>query len=595
MEEQIEEGDVLGTEAWNGEYDIAEEEEERLLEEQEDSADQGGEQAYFDGEYEASEVEEDVLDIGLNDDIIEFEEQEVSRISPVVSKANTPQQHISIGSNQQPAGKQSSANNTAQSSGIAKGKEEPRYVQQVLPRKHFSPRHPGFTPRNGIPNSQFQHRPNFGNRPPHRPSFNNQHLPFVGWKPSHMDMRGVPNAFMGRSPFEEDHHPFPRSFNMQNNPPVNMLNQQHFLDPPDRGNNRCFINPHYKGSVMNPQGPPPQQSQRIPPGPDFGHFSQTMNKGPLQPPPSLFRPGPPNPPLNPPNQPRARLPNVRFPPPINVPPPQSTGPRGPTNSMTSRAPSTSSAPPQLMDVVLVPPGFRNETGPPFFGERPPRTARFRFDSFPQQVLHQPDHHEPLGPPPRSFLAPPPAAHPPIKRPHPVIELPVAGIPFKQLRSSGPVQSEVFHANWPPSRPQMVAARAKIPQERLPLTQFRPPVSVAPSFSHPRPVHSAPVTAGTATVMKPAATAISKTAAPPTAPVTAAESFLIDKTPSAVPSTEKTEQLPEEMKEYMQKMEEQRKKREEVLKMKEERRRQMLASSPTAPAASESQDSSSIAL
>ena len=63
MEEQIEEGDVLGTEAWNGEYDIAEEEEERLLEEQEDSADQGGEQAYFDGEYEASEVEEDVLDL----------------------------------------------------------------------------------------------------------------------------------------------------------------------------------------------------------------------------------------------------------------------------------------------------------------------------------------------------------------------------------------------------------------------------------------------------------------------------------------------------------------------------------------------------
>ena len=75
MEDQLEEKDVLGMGTWNSEYDIAEEEEERLLEEHEITESKDGftyesEPNFSDTEFETAEVEEDILDLGLNEDII---------------------------------------------------------------------------------------------------------------------------------------------------------------------------------------------------------------------------------------------------------------------------------------------------------------------------------------------------------------------------------------------------------------------------------------------------------------------------------------------------------------------------------------------
>ncbi len=392
MEDQIEEVEVLGSEAWNEEYDIAEEEEERLLEEQVLQEGQDLQEVHSDRheslDYENSEVEEDVLDLGLNEDIIEYEEHNLES-QDVASTLKTSvlcppvSNHTALKNNGFSESSNAASKTGAVSKVNVKASDEQRNIQQVLPRKNVNHvRQSTFPPhlRNGSQNqNQFKPRMALINRPPIHPNqFNSQqHRPPNMWR----------SESLSRMHFDSSHHQ--RAPQMQ--PRSNELFNQHGNFPDvdrnaNHSNSRCFINPHYKGSVSVQASLQPHMTFATELAPSF---VQAASKGPI--PPMLFRGRPLNPPLSPAislNQ-RSRgvagLPNTRFPPPINVPPPP--GPRppppGPHLSATPRFPSAApgSALPQLMDVI-VPPVFRGDSGAALFTEPPPPARpvqRFRFN------------------------------------------------------------------------------------------------------------------------------------------------------------------------------------------------------------------------
>jgi len=359
-------------------------------------------------------------------------------------------------------------------------------------------------------------------------------------------------SLLGRVPLLMDHNAHPvydrgclpngDNFPVSNQPFMHgpMSNEQHFnnkqfLMEQERmnGGNRCFINPHYKGSV-NAAGPGPN---RMTPTTELGPcFVNPVKALPLR---SMFQGVPPQRPLIHPNamnqmNPRPRNmppPNMHFPPPavlqgLSGPPPR-------LNITQNSKP----APARLMDMILPTPFPETAARPPFLQEPPPRLPRFRFNS-----------HEP--PPSVAFDSPTsapryPHGPPPImKRPPPPENM--APVPFKQSRIVTPCNmSTSFRAHLPPIRnivPHTASPNLRVclPQKPLAPPSSNIPISTPKNTSVVTPVQN-------------------KTEAPPP----------------------EEEQSPE-MKEYLAKVEEQTKKRNEVLRMKEERRRLKLAASSDTP-------------
>ena len=352
MEElHIEEGDVLGTEeTWAGEYDIAEDEEERLLEEHEVQDEQealgyeGENQNYASAaeEYETAELEEDVLDLGLNDDIIEFEEVEGKEPFQGQAKANLPSALSASSASSGPSG-----NNTTPKSDAG------RNTQQVLPQKgrqqikfspqaHNGPTNPRMSSMNTRPGHQrmpFNNNNNSNNNRMNHPRqfmmARNGPLPqptmdFNQMGPRLFHAHRLPMQFPGGGVRGQPlmHHGNRPHIPQQHNDP---FMPPHFSDHRNSNNNasaaaaaaaaaaqRCFINPHYKGSVHAPvQGNHHQHHQQQQ---NRMMLVATNELGPcfVQPPVGMFRDRPlPN-----------VMPNFRFPPPVQnvLPPPRINAP-----------------------------------------------------------------------------------------------------------------------------------------------------------------------------------------------------------------------------------------------------------------------------
>ena len=577
MDDQFEESDALGMGTDNCyEYDIAEEEEERLLEEHEITDRQlpfpyeSNEPNFSDADFETPDTEEDILEIGLNEDT-EYEEvnindhdtQESVKKPNIVSSLQIQENESSIKSSASVQSSTHSANKLLDIKRI-----DINRVQHAAPRKNFfNHRQPNFSIpvqiRNGPPYRMAHPGVHFNQRPTFEGS---NPRPFMGRNSSILDYHAATGFARGSFPPVNDQpffaHDYNHSLSMQRIQ-RHQFKDQHlapphpFMDNDRNGASRFFINPHYKGSVVVNQN-----SNQINPFPDRGAGYSPSVK-----PPSVrmpFQGRPSHSPLAGPSlmiAPRGpSLAPMRFPSPSpsNFPPPRLNGP---SESTLSPQRFKSSAPQNLMDMILPIPYDDNLLRAAHYSE--PR-ARFRF----------------AGPPSGShdfssnmrFTGPPPTV--PNKRPA-SFEVPTH-TPLKQLRlgptglihvqRTFPVSSTATTVSLAP--PTATDARLG-PQQ---LTQnLRLPVQ--PAKLPPVPIFSSPP----ASSLPPPSSILGSPPSPrvnlkSNSPVNAA-------------------QVPEspEMKEYLQKMEEQRKKREEVLRIKEERRRLKLAgdtvkSDPVSPTA-----------
>lgn len=608
MEDQFEEKEVLEMDAWNTEYDIAEEEEERLLEDHEIAVVKHGfsyenEPNFSDTEFETHETEEDILDLGLNEDIIEYEEGNASCQEPTIEA------------------KQGSAQ-TSQGSEPYMGTSINRVVNNSLnqdnSQKYFAVRS-GQSNFNHSKNHRFKHQANFPipvqmrNIPPprtgppgfhnHRPHFDGPSRSLLGRTPI-LNYHGSRGGFlrqsapMGCEPlFVQDFHGLP-SQRFQRHPfKDNHLGNHHpALMEYERNNsmNRFFINPHYRGSVTVQNGctsrispltetrltfSTPDDSlprtafqnrhQRPPPGPSLANISRSV--------PIRYAP----------------------PPQSNMPPPRLNGPINEISPPRFKL----AAPQNLMDMVLPAP-FGDGHMPISYQSEQPRPQRFRFNPFePPTHSYDPTH-------PVRFIAPPPSgskrqasSEVPITAPLKQLRLgPMGNIqvlrtfppPTVSLNSAHPLSginvtvsanptvrpsgiSVPISMNGPQRPPNGITLPAPtnaplrpnsfqgVQNQRPAVFNRRPP----PKLNPPRPplVSSASVSNSSVVVVSTS----------PTASVSVASSQPPSTSNASTNLQNNTEDSSPEMKEYLEKMEEQRKKREEVLRMKEERRRQKLAS------------------
>jgi hypothetical protein len=487
MEDQLEEKDVLEMGNWNSEYDIAEEEEERLLEEHEITTESKhgfpyeSEQNFSDIEYEAPEVEEDILDLGLNEDIIEYEEVSTNRQEASMElKKNMsaqPNQGLETCSTSQKTGTVDSA-------------------PTLSPHKNVSVR--SGQPASSFKNFNFKRQPNFPipvqmrNAPPsrmtspgfhhQRPHFDGPNRPLIGRAPSMMDYHGARSGFsrhpmqIGCEPlFVQDfHHGFPaqrfQRFPIKDH---HLVNHPQFMDY-DRNNsiNRLFINPHYQGSVTVQNGCATRVTPLTEPRLNFSHSDNA-------PPPRFAfqarhqRP-PPGPNLA--NAPRpASFAPMRFTLQSNLPPPRLNGPIDQISP-----PRFKNAHPQnLMDMILPAPFGDGPLRAPYHPEQQ-RTQRFRFNSFDPPPPHS---YDPSSSQPVRFLTPLSTAS---KRPAPT-EASVTA-PLKQLRLGPTGNIQVMRTFASPNVsltcPPPKTVTNVLPPGSAALTQVPPPNIRPPQLSAP---------------------------------------------------------------------------------------------------------------
>lgn len=529
MEDQLEEKDVLGMGTWNSEYDIAEEEEERLLEEHEITESKDGftyesEPNFSDTEFETAEVEEDILDLGLNEDIIEFEEIPTNcQESSKELKKNTstqPNQGLETCSTSKKVGIVDSAS-----------------TQNL--QKNFSNK--SGPPAGSFKNFNFKRQANFPipvqmhNAPPSRmgsPGFHNQrphfegpHRPLIGRAPSIMDYHGARSGFprhpmsIGCEPlFVQDfHHGFPaQRFQRYAIKDHHLVNHHQFMEY-DRNNsiNRLFINPHYQGSVTVQNGCASRITPLTEPRLNFSHSDNAPPRLAFQ---ARHQRPPPGPNLA--NAPRpASFAPMRFVQPLqsNLPPPRLNGPVdqiSPTRFKIAH-------PQNLMDMILPAPFGDGSLRTPYHPEQQ-RTQRFRFNSFdPPPHSYDPSQSQPI-----RFLTPLPTAS---KRPA-TTEASVTA-PLKQLRLGPTGNIQVMRTFAPPnvslnSPPPTTVTNVLQPGStsliQIPPPNIRPPqlpVSIrkAPSvMNSPIPTQVIPTTVSTSSTIQssvaPAPTASSSPAA-----------------------------------------------------------------------------------
>ncbi len=571
MEDQLEEKDVLEMGAWNAEYDIAEEEEERLLEEHEmtegkDAFPYESEANFSDTEFEPPDVEEDILDLGLNEDIIEYEEAPTNNqeTSNEIKKTST-----------QP--NQGSETSTTSQTNLTVGNSPSRDYKRSIKCGQ-----PGSSYKQG----NFKRQPNFPipvqmrNPPPprigppgfhsQRPIFDGPNRPLIGRSPSIMGFHG-PRSGFGRHPHAMPMEPlFVQDFHHGLRLPAQRFPRHPFKDHHvvdhhqlmdfDRNSNanRLFINPHYQGSVTIQNGCTSRITPLTEPRLSFSSSDNAPPRLAFQNRHQLPPPGP-----NLVNGPRpASYPSMRFAPPVqsSLPPPRSNGPTDQVSPTRFKPP-----PPQnLMDMILPTPFGEGPLRPQYHPEHP-RPQRFRFNSF------DPPPHSYDATLPVRFLTPPPVGS---KRPA-AAEVTVTA-PLKQLRLGPTGNIQVLRTFPPPSvslnSPPPSVGASVLPSVSASLRLGPPPI-VRPQhlpapFGKPHQITDSPRSISVT------ATTVS------TATTTSSPAPLMFQSSSASTSTSisnNTEDASPEMKEYLEKMEEQRKKREEVLRMKEERRRQKLES------------------
>ena len=415
MDDQIEESEALGGDNWNADYDIAEDEEERLLEEDEilerkHLYQYESDQNYVTTEFETTEVEEDILDLGLNEDIVEFEETnadpQAASSENIVMANNVPVINGTEESQKKFTKIQFDVADSVKPE-IRQNADQKRTVQPVMPRKNFN------------------RQPNFGaqmRNVPYRIENSNQHLRRHPFDMPHQ------RSLLGRVPSLMDHNAHPvydrvclpngDNFPVSNQPFMHgpMSNEQHFgshqyLIEQERinGGNRCFINPHYKGSVAT-AGPAPN---RMTPTTELGPcFVNPVKALPLR---SVFQGVPSQRPLilpnainqmnqRPRNMPPLPPPNMRFPPPTVLP-----GLSGPPPRLNI-AHNSKPTPARLMDMILPTPFPETPARLPFLQEPPPRLPRFRFNSQepPPSIAYDSSTSNPrfMGPPPIVKRLPP---------------------------------------------------------------------------------------------------------------------------------------------------------------------------------------------
>jgi len=554
MEDQFEESDALGMGMENCyEYDIAEDEEERLLEEDEITDRQlpfPYESNGQDADFETPDTEEDILEIGLNEDISEYEEQNTDTHETLLSSQSSSKIQVNESSSSGPSAAIQNSSNSSTKLDI-KRINVIRGTQQGGPRRHFVNQRQSNFP---IP---VQIR-----GPSYRMAYpgvhHNQRLPFegsvrhfMGRNPSILDYQAAPGFSRCSIPSGNEQHFFAHDYNhalSMQRIQRHQFKDHHLAPPPNpfmdsdrNGANRFFINPHYKGSVVV------NQNTCSNPFSDRGAgFSSSVKPPPVR---MTFQGRPPHSSLAGPSlmiAPRgpASAP-MRFPSPnpTNYPPPRLIGP---SDSTLSPQRFKSSAPQNLMDMILPIPFEDGLLRAPQFSE-PPR-ARFRFVGMPSGSNDFSSN----------FRGLPPTM--PTKRPAPFD----GPTPLKQLRLGPTGIIQVHHTFPPPSTVVSSAPRSSIdvqisarlcPQQTTQTTR----IAVQPSKLPPVPVFSSPV--------KPSSSL------PPTSSILGSPPSSTVNVKSNSPPVN-AEQVPEspEMKEYLQKMEEQRKKREEVLRLKEERRR-----------------------
>lgn len=546
MSDPLEEAEALELGNWNSsEYDMAigEEEEERLLEEDDITertqafpyeGEAEAEPTFSDTEFDTEEAEEDVLDLGLNEEIPEYDETVAD--SQDTDKKPTADQS------------QNKGLVTAEKSGSLFSPKAESSTRQDAIRKTETNR--------SFSRGGYQRNFNNNNRPPHmqnsfqmrggpgprlrHPGFVNQRPQFdgprpqMGRPPSILDYRPPHGSFvrnplpLGKPFLSQDYNHGPPVQRMQRYGFEEQQQQHQFPSAADVDRNnpgsRYFINPHYRGSVtVRGDG---SCHVRFPNGDHGG--SNFPPPGKLISPELLSRPPPPI--LNPLRERPVGLP-LRFPPPVNqpaIPPPQQVVRFSGLNGQLVNKPP---APKNLMDVVLTSPSSFHGRSHPFSLEQLQQPPRF----------HHPQHLINTGDP--RFLGPPPMTSG-IKR-HAASEL-VSGAPLKQLRI-GPTGNIQISRTFP------TAASASATQVTSGNSALR--IGASPS----RPTQPSPST-----------TTVSPTVSSSSVPETKTS-------PSPVKAPGPSmENLSAEEKEYFQKIEEQRKKREEVLRLKEERRRQKLA-------------------
>lgn len=574
---QLEEKEVLGVGTWNTEYDIAEEEEERLLEDHELTVGKHGfpfesEPNFSDTEFETGETEEDILDLGLNEDIIEYDEansicQETSNETNknIVQTTQGMEAYVKNQTNQAVSNPSNQDNHKSFSS---------KSVQHMNAARSFRfQRQPNFPipvqlrnvalPRTGPPSFYSQ-----------RPHFEGSSRPLLGRNPTVMDYRGSRGGFLrpsipiGCEPlFVQDfHQPGISTQRFQRQPfkDHHLVNHHQSFMEYDRNNsaNRFFINPHYRGSVTVQNGctsriPPLNETrlsfptsdnafppriafqnrhQRPPPGPNIANFSRPTSMN-----------------------------SMRFVQPLqsNMPPPRLNGPANEVSPPRFKPP-----PQSLMDMVLPVPFGDAHLSTSYHSEHL-RPQRFRFNSF-EPPSHTYDPTQPV-----RFSTPPPTGS---KRPA-TSEIPTT--PLKQLRL-GPTGNIHVLRSFPPPTASTNSAIHRADLSALASTSTslrqgpspgvlqpqRPPVCYG---KPPPPMNSPRSSTVISTTVSASTTSQSlNVQVPPFKPQSLSSN-------DSTHSQKDTEEASSEMKEYLEKMEEQRKKREEVLRTKEERRRQKLAS------------------
>lgn len=553
MEDQLEEKDVLEMGAWSTEYDIAEEEEERLLEENDTVEGKHqltyeNEALFSDTEFETTEAEEDILDLGLSEDMSEYEEtNSTSQESSRDIKKNSTTAHLNQNSETSPISQtQSSNTNLSRTSSIKVGQS-----QQFLKNTKFR-RHPNFNlpvqmqtippPRMGTP--RFYHP---------RPLFDGPSRPLIGRPPIVLDYQGARGGFMRHSMplqceplFVQDFHSLPaQRFQRPAFRDHHLVKPNHFVEHERNSNiNHLPISSHYQGLLTAQSG----CKTRIPhlteprisfPVPDNVPSRSAFPGRHQRPPPGLH--------LN--HRPTSYSP-MRFTLPMqpNLPPPRLNG------SADQTSPRFKPPPPQnLMDMILTPP-FVDGLPRPSYNLEQSQPQRYRIKSF-DPPSHTYDSAN------VRFLTPPPCGS---KRSS-SLENPDPG-PIKQLRL-GPTGNIQVLRTFPscttaskpsPSLTVSNTFPSKTSDTRQSLPSLPPPAS---SLNPPNIVSTiAPIAA--VTVSTSTSGSLLSTVVPQT---------------SVKSSKSCSDTTSAEMQEYLEKMEEQRKKREEVLRIKEERRRLKLAS------------------
>lgn len=569
----MEEAEALELESWTEDYDIAEEDEERLLEEDEISehkhqAPFESEPNFSDTDFETQETEEDVLELGINEDMVECED-------PIIEGQEVPDKKSGPSAQLQDLDsvKQTSASpaqvHISPKPEAKKNVNKTGFGPQGASRNYSYNHHPRFSipvqmrtgsslrmgqPRFQIPRQHFDHRPRaFAGRPilDYGPPGGLLRPP----APYHLQH---PGPHLGEHFSIHDHMQGPM---MQRNLRYgcDFHNGEDQLLEADRNNpgNRFFINPHYRGSVTV-HGSGPRQAS---PSSEMGQGFPPLGKPPgyhNRPPPPVLNPSPP--------RVRGIVP-MRLPPPNppNMPPPRFNGLH--TNSLRPSPrlppPTATGAPQSLMDVVL---------RPPFHGGRVP------FHCEPAAQQHMP-RFNPVEPPPAIFNStqPPRFALPPggCKRPA-GSELKLTS-PLKQLRldPSGNIHiSRTFPSAT--TAPAASVVPGNISGVSRPVSSGSLPTSAAPSKMS-QAQQSSPA-AGIRTTVSSVTPPTSACPVPSTTSIFGSPPTPVSSAGADSSASEPVgEDVSPEMREYLQKMEEQRKKREEVLRMKEERRRLKMAS------------------